>query len=123
MVFINYNNTVDKISNYKIFLSLYEDKMFELHSIQNDEEYTVGLSNKQFEIVGYNMAYEYCLNLYFLSLETLADETYIEAEIRIKEKYNFRNIQTQMAHIGINLDKIYDAIKINHEPLTHNGNE
>lgn len=119
MVFINYNNTVESTKNNNILFSLYGDNIFKLVEKHSDVEKVISRSVYQYDINHYTTALDYCVNLYFLSLETLEDETYKQAEIRVKEKYKFRDIQTIMAHKGIDLDKIYTAIRINHTPLNY----
>lgn len=116
---ISYNNTVDHKSNIKAFIALYGNKIFELHKQQDIEERINSYSKIQYEVSVYKMAYNYCLNLFFLSLETLKGETKDEATERVKEEYNFHSIQSNMAHKGIDLDAIYDIIVIHHTPVSY----
>ncbi|KAF5080372.1 hypothetical protein DSECCO2_120140 [anaerobic digester metagenome] len=116
--FIGYTNTLDIAKNSAIFIDLYGDAIFELHRKQYDEEVKNGYSYKQYYVQQYHAAFEYCVNLFFLTLERLDNQTLEESEKAVKLAYSFAAIQENLAHEGIDLDSIFDAIRINYIPVS-----
>jgi hypothetical protein len=115
MIFINYNNTYNRRDNLGTYISLFGDTIFNLHKEQDIEERVNGYSRKQYEALVYRMVYDYCINLRFVVLETISNETIEESEARQKELYRFNEIQTNMAHRGIDIDALYNSIIIPYE--------
>jgi hypothetical protein len=120
MTLINYYTTLDKAKNKSLFIQMYGDKLFELYKKQHEQELVNGYSHVQYQAMVYKLAFIYCLNLLFLSLERLSNESYEESEKRQKELYDFSIIQSNMAHKGIDLDLIYNNLLITHIPIDIN---
>lgn len=117
--FINYNNTVDVYKNNKDFMQVYGDIILDLHKRQDEEEKVIGYSYIQYDVLDYYVALAYCINLFFLVLERVKDETIKESEKRLKKLHKFDIIQTNMAHKGVDLDDIYERIAITYTPIEY----
>lgn len=117
--FINYATTIDKDENDSIFMDFYGDTIISLFKKQAREEEVNSYSYSQYRVLLYNVAYQYCLFLFFLSLDTLENETLDEAQRRCKLIYNYYAVQTNLAHVNIDIDSIYDSIVINYEPVEY----
>lgn len=115
--YISYYNTIGKDSNDSVFIDNYKYILLELHKKQSFEESNNTYSYVQYDILKYHLAYEYCLNLFFLTLEKLSNETILESEARRKTEYNFKLVQEIMAHRGIDIHSIFDNIKIIYAPI------
>lgn len=119
--FVDYNSTVSRGDNKLLYLDKNIDTIFDLHKKQIEEEETKMYSYKQYDVLLRYMAFEYCLNLFFLVLSELEEETIEDSEAKLKELYLFKEAQINLAHKGIDLDEIYEDIKINYTPVTYNN--
>lgn len=115
--YINYHNTVGRDKNDSIFMDNYKQIILDLHRKKTFEEKVNGYSYTHYDILKYYLALEYCMNLFFLTLEKLTSETIIESEEKRKKEYRFELIQEIMAHRGIDIHDIYDTIKIIYSPI------
>lgn len=118
MNFLNYNNTLNTRRNIDLFMDEYQDDILKLHEDQFLEEQVKGSSTKQYNVLHYYASLEYCVNLMFLILEKTEEETISDSEKEIKELYNYTTIQYNMAHMGIDLDTIFNNVKISYTPIT-----
>jgi hypothetical protein len=117
--FVNYYTTVDKLKNDKDFMDKHGDLIFLLHKQQIEEEKQLGYSYKQYDVLRYYMALDYCINLWFVILETLSNESITDAKLKAKERFNFKDIQTNLAHKNIDLDEIFNMIEINYTSVKY----
>ncbi len=118
-IFIDFALTVNKDENDSIFMSNNGDTIVSHLKTQEKEEKLYSYSYKQYNSLMYHTAYRYCLFLFFLSLSTLSNETLSESTKRVKLKYSFNTIQTNLAHLSIDLDTIYDVIVSNYTPVEY----
>lgn len=117
--FISYDSTVNTKNNDKVFLDMYSDDLMKLHKLQGQEERINAHSVKQYDILLYQLALSYSIRLFFIILSAVKDNTISEVEAIYKDKYKFNEIQINLAHKGIDLDKIYDQIVINYTPVAY----
>ncbi len=118
-IFINFGVTVNKLENDSVFISNNGDAIISCFKQQENEEKIKSYSYKQYKSLIYQTAYNYCLFLFTLSLTALTNETMADSEKRCKRLYRFDDIQTNLAHIGIDLDSIYEAIVLNYIPVEY----
>ncbi len=117
--FINFDTIVNRTKNDTSFILLHIDRIIEIHKEQRDEEMGSFQSYKQYDALLHHVAYTYCLHLFFITLEKLEEESIEESEERHKKEYRFDEIQTNLAHKDIDLDRIYEQIKINYIPVEY----
>lgn len=115
--YIDYYATISKDKNDSLFMDNYKEIILSIHKEQEFEEETKTYSYKQYEALKYHIAYEYCLNLFFLTLERLANETIEQSELRRKQEYSYKLVQEIMAHRGIDIHRIFENIKIIYAPI------
>lgn len=118
-IFIDFGVTVNKDVNDSIFMDNNGDAIISYLKKQQQEERILSYSYSQYSALVYNSAYNYCLFLFFMSLNTLVDESIIESTNRCKKEYKFNKVQTNLAHIGIDLHAIYDSIVLNYTPVEY----
>jgi len=118
-ILIDFNITVNKLVNDNIFMESNGDVIISTLKRQVREESIHSYSYSQYQVLIHSVAYNYCLFLFFLVLNALKDETILESERRCKDLYHFDDIQTNLAHIGINLDSIYNSIVLNYIPVEY----
>lgn len=118
MNFINYNNTLDTTFNIDVFMEHNMSNVIKLHEDQFQEEAINHYSTKQYHVLFYHAALEYSINLWFLILEQTEDESIEDSEKEIKLKYSYDKVQYNLAHMGIDLNTIFDNIKISYTPIS-----
>jgi hypothetical protein len=121
MTFVGYNEVVSTPNNLSSFVDKNEEFLFNRVKQQCSENAVFAYSYAHYDSLLKVIAFHYCLNLFFLILERLENETIEESEIKLKEQYKFKEVQTNLAHNDINLDEIYNDILINFTPEEYDG--
>jgi len=117
IIFLGYNNTVDIRSNIDLFMKDNMENILNLHKNQFAEETINHYSEKQYNVSLYYMALEYATNLWFFILENTESETIEASEKEYKVLYSYSDISHNLAHYGVDLDRIYNDVKITHTEI------
>lgn len=118
MILLNYRSTLNIRRNIDLFMEDNMENILNLHKNQFAEEEINHYSKKQYNVLLYYAVLEYCTNLWFLILENTEEESIDDSEEEYKGLYSFRDISHNMAHNGIDVEAIFENVKISHTEIT-----